>query len=166
MVWLIQPIKRKRCMKTKIISILLLLFCAAMSVKSQTTINYVHVKTVYADGRETGPIGFNNNCPFIFEGERIYQYSKPSFVMGDGSDGFRLYSIENGKAIYFYYCSGTSGLVQQYRNSQPYWKFDTAIIVSADRQTINMCYYDNSGNLKSTSVYKVPSAPGASGFID
>lgn len=86
--------------------------------------------------------------------------------MGDGSDGFRLHSVENGRYIYYYYRSGTAGLVQKYRTSQPYWDYTQAIIVSSDKQTINVCRYDTSGNLQSTDVYKVPSAPGSSGFIE
>ncbi len=153
-------------MKTKILSILTaFFFCAVMSINAET-INYVHVKTVYADGRISSPVGFSNNCDFIFEGQRIYQHSKPQFVMGDGSDGFRLHSVDNGRYIYYYYRSGTSGLVQKYRTSQPYWDYTQAIIVSSDKQTINVCRYDTSGNLQSTDVYKIPSAPGSSGFIE
>lgn len=154
-------------MKTRILSIFsVLLFCAVLSVKAQTTINYIHVKTVYPDGRVTGPIGFSNNIQFTFDGDRLYMGQKPSFVMGDGTDGIRRHSYQDGKTIYFYYRSGTAGLVQKYRTSQPYWDYRTAYIVSSDRKVINICYYDGVGNLQSTSVYKVPTAPGASDFIE
>lgn len=152
-------------MKTKVLSILAALFIGAAMHVNAETINYVWTKTVYADGRVSAPFG-NTNCPFIFEGDRIYQHSKPQMVMGDGSDGYRLYQVKNGRSIYYYYRSGVMGLVQKYRASQPYWDFTTAIIVSSDKKTINVCTYDNSGNLQSTSVYKVPTAPGASDFIE
>lgn len=152
-------------MKTKILSILsVLFFCATMSVNAQA-VNYVFVKTVYADGTVSSHAPLNPNQQFVFERDRVYFGSKPAMSMGDGTDGYRLHSRRNGMSIYYYYRSGTAGLVQTYRTSQPYWDYSTAIIVSADRQTINMCYYDRTGNLTSTTVYKIPSAPRNSGII-
>ena len=152
--------------KTRKLLILLVLLCCVISVHAQVSINYKHVKTVFADGRVITPSEYmNTNTSFLFEGDYVYMGGQKS-IMGDGTDGYRLHSTQNGKSIYYYYRSGTAGLVQRYRTSQPYWDYRTAIIVSYDRKTINMCNYDNSGNLKSTSVYKVPSAPSASDFIE
>lgn len=153
-------------MKAKILSILaVLLFCVTASINGET-INYIQVKTVYADGRITTPYG-DGHCPFIFEGDRIYQYTKPDLGISLGtvnvSDGFRRHSVKNGRTIYYYYCSG---IIRNRRASEPYWKYDKAIIVSSDRKTINVCSYDNVGNLKMTEVYKVPTAPGGSDFIE
>lgn len=156
-------------MKRRVLLILAMFFIGASMHINAQTINYVLTKMVDASGRVMAPSGWNNNCPFIFEGDRIYQYEKTRMLVGDGTDGYRLYKRENGKYIYFYYCSGTTGGYlggPLTRISQPYWDFTRAIIVSSDKKTINVCSYDNSGNLKLASVYKVPTAPGASDFIE
>ena len=123
------------------------------------TIEYTWVKTVDADGRITK--GSGGYIPFIFEGEYVYKYHRPSERIIKISQGeFKFYRVENGRSIYYYYDFGISGVIQ------PHWDYTRAIIVSSDKKTINQCIYDNSGNLKYTEVFKVPTVPNTSGFIE